>query len=234
MSINKKLQSIYCNNWETLQQSLQQLESGQYTNPFLIAFDEDLLSQSDLKVMIFGQETKGWGDRFGMLNSPEAAVAMYETFFCQKQFYGGYGKSAFWKAFRYFEKELQKAYSDKAIYFSWNNINKIGKLKGKTGVSKSARAVERETFSVVSFEVQAFAPDIVVFLTGPNRDGDIKHHFNDAEFASINSSVDKRALAKVSSEYLPLRTIRMYHSSYFGGFYKVRESAVKLVTGVDL
>lgn len=226
MSINNKIQNLYRDNWAKLQSSLEPLDTRQYTNPFLIAFDEDLLSKSDLKVMIFGQETKGWGDKFGMLDTPEATVAMYDTFFCQKEFYGGYRKSSFWKAFRYFEKKIKEAYPNKSIYFSWNNINKIGKSKGKTGVSKEARAVERETFSVVASEVQAFNPDIVIFLTGPNRDGDIKHHFSDAEFNSIDSVVDERALAKVSSESLPVQTIRMYHPSYFGGFNRVRENAL--------
>lgn len=229
MSINQKVQSLYRDNWANLQRSLEPLDPSHYTNPFLIAFDEGLLNKSDLKVMIFGQETKGWGDRLGALDTPEAIVAMYDKFFCQKKFYGGYGKSSFWRAFRYFEKQLQKSQPDKQIYFSWNNISKIGKSKGKTGVSKEVRAVERQNFSVVCSEVQAFDPDIVIFLTGPNRDGDIKHHFNDAEFNSINSKVDKRALAKVSSKSLPMRTIRLYHPSYFGGFNRVRELALNAI-----
>lgn len=153
MSINEKIQKLYRDNWASLQSSLEPLDASQYTNPFLISFDEELLNKSDLKVMIFGQETKGWGDRFGILGTPEAAVAMYDAFLCQKKFYGGYGKSSFWKAFRYFEKQLQKAHPEKSIYFSWNNISKIGKANGKTGVSKETRAVERETFSVVASEV---------------------------------------------------------------------------------
>lgn len=229
MNINQKIQNLYRANWASLQSSLEPLDASQYTNPFLIAFDEELLNKSDLKVMIFGQETKGWGDRFGILGTPEAAVAMYDAFFCQKKFYGGYGKSSFWKAFRYFERQIQKAHPEKSIYFSWNNISKIGKSKGKTGVSKEARAVERETFSVVASEVQAFNPDIVIFLTGPNRDGDIKHHFHDAVFHSIDSIVDKRALAKVSSDILPIKTIRMYHPSYFGGFNKIRKNALNAI-----
>ncbi|MBV35636.1 MAG: hypothetical protein CMP47_09305 [Rickettsiales bacterium] len=226
MSINQKLHSLYADNWASLQEKLKPLNPRKYTNPFLITFDEELLEKSDLKVMIFGQETKGWGDRFGILDTPEAVIAMYDKFFCQKNFYGGYGTSSFWKAFKYFEKKLQKAHPDKNVYFSWNNINKIGKSNGKTGVSKEARAIEREAFSVISYEVKVFEPDIVIFLTGPNRDGDIKHHFNDAEFTLLDPKSDIRKLAKVSSNFLPVRTIRMYHPSYYGGFNGIRESAL--------
>jgi len=229
MSINQKVQNLYRDNWTNLQSNLKPLDTRKYTNPFLIAFDEDLLRKSDLKVMIFGQETKGWGDRFGMLDTLEATVTMYEKFFCQKQFYGGYKKSSFWKAFRYFEKQLQVAHPMKSIYFSWNNINKIGKSKGKTGVNADARTVERNTFSVIAFEVQAFNPDIVIFLTGPQRDGDIKHHFGDVKFVSVDPNIKTKALSKVCSAFLPERTIRMHHPSYYGGFNKARESALKSI-----
>lgn len=228
MSINQTIQSIYKNNWESLQKNLALLEPSKYTNPFLIAFDETLFKKCDLKVMIFGQETKGWGDKHGMLPKAEDAVAMYDTFFCQKKFYKGYGGSSFWKAFRYFEKHLKKAYPEKEIYFSWNNISKIGK-PGTTGVSKDARTVERSNFSVIGAEVKTFAPDIVIFLTGPNRDGDIKHHFSDAEFTAITPNVKKRELAKVSSTDLPERSIRLYHPSYFGGFNRHRKTVVDLI-----
>lgn len=228
MTINEKIQQLYKSHWVSLQESLKPLSASEYTNPFLIAFDEDLLNKSDLKVMIFGQETKGWGDKFGLLDTPEAIIEMYFSFFCKKQFYGGYGKSSFWKAFRYFETQLKNIYFGQSIYFSWNNINKIGKPK-KTGVSKEARDVERKAFSVIFSEVQAFNPDIVIFLTGPNRDEDIKHHFIDAEFISINSQLGKRELAKVCSQFLPERTIRMYHPTYFGGFNRVREAALEAI-----
>ena len=230
MSPNQKIHNLYKDNWVSLQRSLEPLLACQYTNPFLIAFDEDLLSKADLKVMIFGQETKGWGGRFGMLSNPEDLVAIYEKFFCQKKFYGGYGKSSFWKAFRYFERQIQTAYPTKSIYFSWNNINKIGKSKGKTGVSAEARAVERKTFTVIADEVLAFNPDIIIFLTGPNRDGDIDFHFNGAEFSSVNHNIKTRALAKVCHESLPERTIRMYHPSYYGGFHQFKEIALQAIT----
>ncbi|WP_415901674.1 hypothetical protein ACMXYR_11385 [Neptuniibacter sp. QD29_5] len=229
MSINQNILDNYKVKWAGLMDNLSELDTSKYTNPFLITFDEDLLSKAELKVMIFGQETKGWGDRFGILTNPEHTVAMYEKFFCQKNFYKGYGKSSFWKAFRFFEKQLGKAYPDKSIYLSWNNINKVGRSRGKTGVSKEARVIERDKFSVIAYEVQAFKPDIVIFLTGPNRDADIKHHFEDASFEAAHSLVTKRAMAQVKSTTLPVRTIRMYHPSYFGGFNKIRGQAVDAI-----
>ncbi len=230
MDINESVLNIYRENWNGLRSSLGLLSTDKYTNPFLLAFDEEQLKSSDMRVMIFGQETKGWGDRFGIIDNPKDVIAMYDRFFCQKKFYGGYGKSSFWKAFRYFEKKIQASFTDKKIYFSWNNINKVGKSKGKTGVNSEVRDIERENFSVIFSEVEAFKPDIVIFLTGPSRDSDILHHFKDAVFSSVTSDIKTRALAKVKSKSLPKQTIRMYHPTYFGGFNKVREHAVEEIT----
>ena len=94
------------------------------------------------------------------------------------------------------------------------------------GVSPDARALERKYFSVVADEVKIFDPDIVIFFTGPNRNGDIQHHFKDAEFSEIGTEFPRRALAKVSCTKLPDNTIRMYHPSYFGGFNKIRNAAL--------
>ncbi|WP_417761637.1 hypothetical protein [Shewanella sp.] len=229
MSINQNILEEYKAKWTDLVDSLSELEAPKYTNPFLITFDEDLLNQAELRVMIFGQETKGWGDRFGILPEPEDTVAVYERFFCHKNFYKGYGKSSFWKAFRFFEKQLKKSYPEKSVYFSWNNINKIGRSMSKTGVSEEARAIERDKFSVIAHEVSAFKPDIVIFLTGPNRDADIKHHFKDASFEEVDINVSKRAIALVKSAGLPSQTIRMYHPSYFGGFNKIRIKAIEAI-----
>ncbi|WP_027721183.1 hypothetical protein [Maridesulfovibrio zosterae] len=222
MSINKELENLYKTHWLHLQQKLLALSVNQYTNPFLLSFNETLLAQADLRVMIFGQETKGWGDE--LLPPPVDIMTIYNKFFCQQEFYKGYGRSSFWKAFRYFKKQLtEKIPRKKSIYFSWNNINKIGRPLGKTGVDAEVRNIERKTFSVIAAEVNLFTPDIVIFLTGPHRDKDIRHHFKNVQFTPITTDFPTRAIARVSSDTLPTKTIRMYHPSYFGGFYKVRD-----------
>jgi hypothetical protein len=229
MSINEHLTNIYKDKWVDLTSNLHLLCTNKYTNPFLLSFDESKVNESELRVMIFGQETKGWGDRFGFMDDPEKTTDMYNRFFCQEKFYSGYGKSSFWKAFRHFENKIKSANPEKKICFSWNNINKIGKSKGKTGISPEVRNIERNNFSVVSAEVEAFKPDIVIFLTGPSRDSDIKHHFNDVEFSAVSPDIKSRALAKVKSSSLPHNSIRLYHPSYYGGYYKVRNAAVSEV-----
>jgi hypothetical protein len=218
MRINDHLLKQYNAHWTTLVSELHSLSKDQYTNPFLLAFDEEKLNASDMRVMIFGQETKGWGNTIDLMEGPTKIAGNYHHFFCDKNFYKGYGRSSFWKAFRFFEQNIQAAYPEKNIYFSWNNINKIGRSGGKTNVSGAVRALEREHLSVVAAEVAAFKPDLVIFLTGPNRNSDFKHHFPDVTFSAIDNDYSVKALAHVKSAALPSKAIRLYHPSYFKAF----------------
>ena len=227
MSVNEQFLSVYREKWTDLSDNIEKLSD--YSNPLLLFFDEEKYKSSDIHVMIFGQETKGWIDKDNLLGTPEEVSSVYQNFFCLENFYKGYGRSSFWKAFRFFQKEIQIANPDKSIYFSWNNINKIGKSEG-VGINFKAEKIEREFFSVIVSEVELSKPDVVIFLTGPNRDCSILHHFEDAEFISIDSEIKTRALAKVKSQFLPKNTIRIYHPSYFGGFNKLRKIAVSLIT----
>ena len=229
MGINEKLLSIYRDRWTSLSENLKKLEPSKYANPFILSFDNAKYESADIRVMIFGQETKGWLNKDGLLETVDEASLRYHSFFCLENFYKGYGVSSFWKAFRFFSKEIQSANPDKEIYFSWNNINKIGKFEG-TGTDLEVEKIEREFFSVIKSEVELFKPDIVIFLTGPNRDSNIRYHFEDAEFVSVDPTIKDRAMAKVKSQYLPENTIRLYHPSYFGGFNKLRKQAVSLIT----
>ena len=227
MSINEHLLSIYREKWTSLSKNLEDISD--YSNPLLIYFYEEKFKSADIRVMIFGQETKGWISKDNLLNTPKEVSNIYQNFFCLEKFYKGYGRSSFWKAFRFFQNEIKMAHPNKNIYFSWNNINKIGRAEG-TGINSNVEKVEREFFSVITSEVKLFKPDIVIFMTGPSRDSRIKFHFEDAEFISVDSAIKTRALAKVKSQFLPENTIRIYHPSYFGGFNKLRRLAISLIT----
>ncbi|BCE03624.1 hypothetical protein [Marinicellulosiphila megalodicopiae] len=221
MSINQKLKELYASHWKELQENIKTLDVNAYTNPLLLSVDEEKLNSADITVMIFGQETKGWGKIFPDVEGP---MKFYDSFFCQEQFYGGYGKSSFWKGFRFFQKALQN--ENKSHYFIWNNINKIGKPNGRTGVNPRTRQVERDFFSVIAEEIKIIKPDIVIFFTGPYRDADIAHHFPNVTFVQTNSGIKTRALANVKHADLPASCVRMYHPTFFGGFNKYRNQAL--------
>lgn len=234
MSINKQLQILYSKHWDNLLLQLDNEDNKKHTNPLLINVDEEKLTAADMKIMIFGQETKGWWDKNGFARTVDEGMDRYKKFYCEQGFYKGYKRSAFWKGFRFFQRELNKYYTDQKISYIWNNVSKIGKANGKTGVLPRIRDIERNFFPVVREEVNIIKPDMIIFLTGPNRDHDIKFHFPDVEFSSSGTSNTKRQLAKVASKNLPSMTIRMYHPSFYKGFdRKLKRNAVNLLTNTS-
>lgn len=212
MSINNTLTELYRKHWDTLHQKGKALTIPP-ANPLLLCVNEEEYEAADKKIMICGQETWGWS---GWEQSIEATIEVYRKFFLNKEFYPGYGKSAFWKAFRYFENELTRAFSDQKLTFVWQNISKIGRNDKKTGVTPEIRQLERECFPVFSEEMRVLAPDIIIFLTGPHRDLDIFFHFPKAEFKSVNDRV--RRWCRIYQKDLPDVTVRTYHPSYYRGF----------------
>ncbi|WP_151945738.1 hypothetical protein [Aliarcobacter butzleri] len=222
--MNEKLKLIYENYWDEYNKNAEGLNQNNFiASPLLLKVDEEKYNQSDIKIMIFGQETWGW-HTFGL--GIDKLMNHYEGFMNSSKPYDGYNKSAFWKAFKFFEKELNKKYEKENLYFIWNNISKIGQNDGATGVANEIRNLERTYFSVVKDEVLLLKPDIVIFFTGPNRDGDIKFHFKDVTFKKAFEDKNIREIACVQSIDLPLKSIRLYHPSYFGGFNKNRYKAL--------
>ncbi|HEY1081882.1 MAG TPA: hypothetical protein VGE29_06460 [Prosthecobacter sp.] len=216
MSINLELQTLYARHLDHA------VKHGQGTlplptNPMLLCYDEQRFADSSLRVMICGQETVGW-DTLG--SSVETGMATYRRFFVERQFYPGYGKSAFWKAFRFFEDHLPGIVGTQKIQFLYQNISKMGRADSRTGVPDSIRQVEREHFNVVSQEMRILAPHMVLFLTG-GRDGDIRFHFPDARFQQAGANPDLRKRAWVASAHLPAVSLRLYHPSYFAGWSRV-------------
>ena len=78
------------------------------------------------------------------------------------------------------------------------------------------RAIERKYFPVVSLEVDILKPDLCIFMTGPNRDHDIKFHFQDCVFKKAFDQYSIREVARIESK--KIKGLRLYHPSYFGGF----------------
>ena len=235
MSINEQLQNLYSKHWDNLLLQLDNEDNKKHTNPLLIKVDEEKLTDADIRIMIFGQETKGWWDKNGFSRTVDEGMGRYKKFYCEQKFYKGYKRSAFWKGFRFFQGELNKHYKDQKISYIWNNISKIGKANGKTGVLPRIRDIERGFFPVVREEVNIIKPDMIIFLTGPNRDHDTRFHFPDVEFLSSGTSNTKRQLAKVTSKCLPTMAIRMYHPSFYKGFDgKLKKNAINLLTNISI
>ena len=264
MSINEKLEQLYNEHFEKAKRAYADKKSqGNFkiANPLLLKISEKEYEESDLKVMIYGQETYGWFDKTTALKDIETlkdsqweSVHEYDMAETAQEFgnvslkqlmyeYDKYLKHAirkkqkrtFWNnGFNYFVKRLSEGY--KKPYFMWNNISKFGKIN-ETGMTNEIRNFERGYFPVVSKELEILKPDIVIFLTGPSRDVDIKANFKDVTFKSINTkepivSKDGKTCYSmpelvVFQELPDTKAIRLYHPNYFGGYNQVKDAALK-------
>lgn len=219
--MNPALENLYSSKWDSLLEAASVLPS-KAANPLLIKVDQTYID-SDIKVMILGQETDGW---HGQLNTGKATVENlmddYFRYFNQISENGkNRGKRAFWnrKNFRFFEENLTEYFRDKSVSFIWNNISKIGN-DGRGKPSPSIRKLEREYFNILAEEFSILRPDIVIFTTGSTRDSFIKHHFgNKVQFLPKLSLLDGalaeqtlNLLAEVRiPQYPDLKAIRIEH-----------------------
>lgn len=182
-------------------------------DPMLLSVDEDIYSTAKVRIMICGQETRGWTNGNEIMKNMDG----YRDFRVNNYHYGGHQKSAFWKAFRYFKSEIDRKYGAEECVYVYQNINKIG-LLGVNGMNNQVRNLERSHFPVVSKEFEILKPDIVIFLTGPSRDHDIKFHFPDLRFAKVGDESDLKRMAWLKSENLPQQSLRLYHPCYYRAF----------------
>ena len=240
MNIKKELFSLYSNKWENF---AYQLEQNNYIEnfamPFLLDMPESL--EDKFKIMIYGQETWGWHDGACLTDWIEKGMRGYKNFFWDKNFYSGYSRSSFWQAFRFYEKNIPSILKENNIerepIFIWNNISKLGLGNEKTGVNDTSRELERKYFNVIREEFEIIKPDLTIFLTGPNRDHDIKFHFNDSSFSRATDVFSQRKMALININETP--ALRLYHPAYFSGFnkkYKKESLEVlrKIIGGKDL
>lgn len=227
MNVNAELIKLYEPKWRHLLEVGSKITEPAPTDPLVLCFDVTKFSAAHKRILICGQETWGWG----VLGSTmEDCMAEYKRFFVDAEFFDGYGRSAFWKAFRFFVSEFQNIYEGQRLQFIWQNISKIGRSDEVTGVTDEIRKLERECFSVFKEEIQILKPDIVLFLTGPDRDHDIQFHFPDVEFSQAGDDPNIKSRAWVSSSDLPFASLRLYHPNYYRAWTnQYKEYAVSLI-----
>ena len=216
--VNEKLKQLYSENWEVYNKKikdweLQHLAKG-VTNPLCLAVNENYLS-ADIKVMIFGQETNGWCDDDVRSGNIEGMQKAYLSFFKGNKFDSHKGQ--FKNGFNHIVKDLNEEYADKKIGFIWNNIIKRGKKNGKGKPPKGVYNIEKEYFNIISQEINILKPDVIIFLSGPYYDVNIKTVFKNVSFKDINE-FKKRQLAIVDGINTKI-AIRTYHPNYL---YRVR------------
>ena len=215
MGINRNLQELYLSNWDNLSKKINDLKQDddqivEPTNPLLIYIsDEEKYLRSDLKVMVFGQETNDWEGGFSK-EKMDHILKTYDDFYnsgsCYKR--GGH----FWNGVKRFNERLQNKFTNKSIHFVWNNVVKIGKNNEKNIPSDQIIHIELEHFNVVQRELEILEPDLLLFFSGPNYDHQIKTKINDVKYLEIDG-FKTRELAELRINNIQF-SFRTYHPNY--------------------
>ena len=182
MSINVKLRKLYEEKWIILENKAKEI--AEISHPLLIKVDEEKFTNSDIKILIFGQETDGWFDKFPNKNIDEIMNEYHQ--------YLTYS-------------------NDKDRRPFWNNISKIGKTtRGEpTG---AIRNIENKYFNIIVPEIEILKPDIIIFTTGYKRDwyfeeklGKVKFIHPRLVFSDANNEgvITERMVSKVQLEKFP-------------------------------
>ena len=226
-NINESLKHLYSRNWDIYNHKVYEWENENptkgITKPLCLAIsDENRYYSSDIKVMIFGQETNGWfddDDRYiGLEGMQDAYMSFYKgaNFDPKKKH-----KGQFKNGFNHIVSSLYDNYQERNIEFVWNNIIKRGKKNGKGRPPEKVYLLERDYFDVVKEEIDILKPDVIIFFTGPYYDkyiANVFEHVNKNESFKEVPGFKKRQLAKIKGINTKI-AIRTYHPNYL---YRVR------------
>jgi len=213
--LNKQLLELYSSKWGELCSAILPIfEDDELdmkpSNPLLLSIDnEEKFNKSDIRVMVFGQETNGWGD-------PEydadiqCVLNEYNNFYHSGNCYSYGGQ--FWNGVSRFQKMFAEKYPNKKIAYVWNNIVKIGKCSEKGCPPDYIYNVEKKYFSVIKDEIQILRPNVILFLTGPNYDSKIKDKLGEVASTAL-LPFGERELACISIPDVDF-AFRTYHPNF--------------------
>lgn len=221
---NMQLKALYLEKAPSLDTMFKTLKYENYSSPLLIHAFEDY-NQAPVKLMIFGQETNGWGSRDNKPSHCDVAeveriLKIYENFKNGVRDGRNCYTSPFWSWSYKFARMLyektnikqNEGFKEKQS-FIWNNILKLGKFNTKGKPSSAVIEYEMKEFNVVFRELEILQPKVCIFFTGPSYDKYIKSKFKGISFDCIEG-YKKRQLAKLRHDFLPTYSYRTYHPGY--------------------
>lgn len=219
--LNQNLFDLYAFYWCNYQSSLQKISNSDAfsikpTNPYLLHVkNEEKWKNADIRLMVLGQETNSWYDNLTD-NDITSIVGKYKEFvdsgYCWQ--YGG----PFWNGVKRFETLLNNKFPNLSTSSIYNNVVKTGKAKGQNG--KEGKGLppdyiydeEKKLFPVIRKEIAILKPNLVLFLSGPNRDFALDSSFGELNKSSLNN-YSYRQLIKIDLPDVEY-AFRTYHPNY--------------------
>lgn len=215
--LNNQLFTLYHSRTPGLKALYAELDAKglkNYVGPLLPYCWEEQYLQSRHRLVVIGQETNGWyGDYMTSDEEIRRNIGEYKDFQLGAEY-----NSLFWQYVHRFNLELNGVDD---LNFVWLNVNKFGKDhdeddESKAAVGKPDQSVldaEVRHYNLLAEELAILKPDVCLFLTGPNYDGDIQRKLPDVAFHEFGG-YGKREAVRLTSAHLPRHSYRTYHPGY--------------------
>lgn len=134
--------------------------------PYLLCASADYVD-ADFKIMVFGQETNGWGascDHAASGAEVETLMEAYDAFVKADGW-----RSPFWNLNRRLRNNLAERTSDRSLGWIYNNVVKLGRVS-RAGCDERIYQWMLQGFNVLRQEVEILQPDMLLCLSGPAYD----------------------------------------------------------------
>ncbi|MBQ7318939.1 MAG: hypothetical protein IJW97_01995 [Clostridia bacterium] len=168
MDINSELLALQ-REWErqVVEPIMECNDPAHLSRPYCMGLSEEYLT-SDRRIMIVGQETKGWGTYTD--DWPAPMIQSWSIGYLRRQLWGigadEYNRSPFWRLFRLLDRA--------GLVPCWNNIDKLQRpIDGKTVRLTREQETQlccrygEEQQSLIEREIALCRPDVILFATGP-------------------------------------------------------------------
>lgn len=178
----------------------------------------------DKKVMVVGQEIKGWCSTLSdTTKDPTMIVECYKHFELGKDYYN----SPFWRFGKTLFSKLNP--NNKPSGLLWTNLSKVD--QNGSGVNQSIRKKNKSGYDLLIKEITITNPEIVVFLTSWEKDETLKATFEKIAFENVED-IPSEYLVRVKSTNLPYNAFRTYHPRFLNDStrskYSINEIIVKI------
>lgn len=199
-TINEKLKKLYFENQSIFEGIVTDFQGQDIAGPLLMSI-EDNYSDRENRLLIVGQETKGWGYYASDITKGMENYARFN-------FGSNYNSSPFWNVTRKIEHIL----CNPKFSCAWTNVSKFD-VDGKMPMGKNAELISRAD-DLLKEEVKILNPTMVIFFTGPKLDARLLKIFPGLRFKEEDSGLNQKQFAKLEHEILPASTFRTYHPRY--------------------
>lgn len=207
--------------------------------PLLLSVPERWLSSSN-RILIIGQETKGWDweghgsflDFLRVANSVELLLRKYVEFNFAKKDPNDHN-SFFWRAYRKVRKRFDLSEEGIDSNVLWSNLIRADwEKKSVTNAPPQQQKTAWSIFrGILTDEIKILKPHAVIFFTGPDYDEFLLSEFAGAKLHSFGSHPEREA-AWLEHSSLPPSTIRTYHPGHLNRVPELQHMVDEIINEV--